>query len=137
MLKAIGEGLPPRVWAAYFRLICNGWMTARRFQGNRTCLFGCGGGHDSIEHFAHCPVVSHWLLENLGINPAPIGDELDHFLGMRIDDERDNTYMNTRIRWRLGHLCIVQGTQWGQASKLRDCQLGGGFRLLSPGRPRP
>ena len=98
MLKTIGEGLPPRVWAAYFRLICNGWMTARRFQGSGKCLFGCGNGHDSIEHFAQCPVVSHWLHENLGISPAPVGEEMDHFLGMRIDEERDDTHMNSRIR---------------------------------------
>ena len=73
-------------------------MTARRFQGSGKCLFGCCNGHDSIEHFAQCPVVSHWLHENLGISPAPVGEEMDHFLGMRIDEERDDTHMNSRIR---------------------------------------
>ena len=98
MLKAISNGLPPRAWAAYFRLICNGWVTARRFQSNDRCLFGSGSGHESIEHFAYCPVVAHWLHENLGIHSAPAGDELGHFFGMGIDDEKDITYMNSRIK---------------------------------------
>ena len=135
MLKTIGEGLPPRVWAAYFRLICNGWITARRFQGSGKCLFGCGNGHDSIEHFAHCPVVSHWLHENLGISPAPVGEEMDHFLGMRIDEERDDTHMNSRIRRGLATYALYKVHNGVRHQSFGDARLGEVFAyFLQEGR---
>ena len=52
----------PRVQAATWKLIWNGWCTARRFQQRRcqknTCKLGCSKtAEDSIEHYVHCPVV--------------------------------------------------------------------------------
>ena len=50
---------PPRVSAAIWKTMWNGWTTARRFQRNADCLLCCGGvcGEDSIEHYAMCSVV--------------------------------------------------------------------------------
>jgi hypothetical protein len=54
--------VPPRVCAAVFRTIFNGWCTARRFQRVGTpgdkCWLGCNpGSHDSIEHYCRCEIV--------------------------------------------------------------------------------
>ena len=52
----------PRVHAATFTTLWNGWCTHRRFQNRRLrtnlCLFRCGGeAEDSLEHYCRCPVV--------------------------------------------------------------------------------
>jgi hypothetical protein len=52
----------PRVHAAAFTTLWNGWCTHRRFQrrhlDTNVCLFKCGGGaEDSLEHYCRCPVV--------------------------------------------------------------------------------
>lgn len=52
----------PRVHAAVFTTMWNGWCTHRRFQQRRkasnACLFLCGGGaEDAVEHYCRCPVV--------------------------------------------------------------------------------
>ena len=97
MLKTLSEKLPPRVWHAYFRLLCNGWVTGRRFQRSCDCSFGCRHGEDSIQHFASCPVVCNWIHANLGIRRAPVGEELDHFLGLRIENDEATIYNNTYV----------------------------------------
>lgn len=61
-MKALSKVVPPRVSAAVFRGIWNGWVTHRRFQkrsaSSNTCVFLCGGAaEDSIEHYCRCPVV--------------------------------------------------------------------------------
>ena len=52
----------PRVVAAVWRTLFNGWTTARRFQAQGQCLLGCRGPfqEDSIEHYAHCGVVRNF-----------------------------------------------------------------------------
>lgn len=41
LLAHLARVAPPRVWAAQFRLLCNGWCTARRFQQCLGCRLGC------------------------------------------------------------------------------------------------
>ena len=41
-LDAISSLVNPRVLSSYIRLLCNGWMTSRRFQGRAFCPFRCG-----------------------------------------------------------------------------------------------
>ena len=64
----------PRVHAAVFKTLWNGWCTHRRFQrrhwASNICFFKCGdscsistscsssrGAEDSLEHYCRCPVV--------------------------------------------------------------------------------
>ena len=52
----------PRIRAAVFRGLWNGWVTHRRLQKRKVssnrCVFLCGGAaEDSIEHYCRCPVV--------------------------------------------------------------------------------
>jgi len=52
----------PRIRAAVFRSLWNGWTTHRSFQKRKVssnrCVFLCGGAaEDSIEHYCRCPVV--------------------------------------------------------------------------------
>jgi hypothetical protein len=54
--------VPPRVHAAVFTTLWNGWCTHRRYQkrhlSSNRCIFGCGSrGEDSIEHYCRCPIV--------------------------------------------------------------------------------
>jgi len=58
MLKWLGKEVPPRIWAAVWRALWNGWATRRRTQGRHgldACAF-CDSeyGDDSLEHYAHC-----------------------------------------------------------------------------------
>ena len=65
--------VPPRVMAAVIRTWWNGWVTARRFQqrcGSR-CIFGCGAGEDSVEHYSMCKVLWAFSAGFLGMQPAP------------------------------------------------------------------
>jgi len=49
----------PCVKAAVLKTLLNGWCTTRRFQGQQQgCLFHCGSGEDSIEHYLCCSSVS-------------------------------------------------------------------------------
>ena len=78
--KVISETLPPRVLAAYLRVVCDGWCTRRRFQGLGRCRFGCGYDADEIKHYASCTVIREGLRRHFGILPATRGWELDCFL---------------------------------------------------------
>ena len=62
-LQHLSKLVPPRVHAAVFRTIFNGWCTRRRFQqrnaASNLCVFKCGNSaEDSLEHYCRCPVVS-------------------------------------------------------------------------------
>ena len=52
---------PPRVQAANFRSLFNGWVTSRRFQQrfDGGCVFQCGGD-DAVKHYLHCPFLHSW-----------------------------------------------------------------------------
>ena len=78
VMVEVGRTSSPRVMAAYLRTICNGWCTKRRYQSHGLCAFDCGGGEDSLEHFARCPKVrsmigacSEWQLTT---GPAALDD---------------------------------------------------------------
>ena len=81
VLRSLSSSAPPRVWAAVFKTLCNGWVTARRFQSRGSCLFGCAA-EDSIEHYARCKVVAGFFEKHAGVCPAPGGDKLAEFLGL-------------------------------------------------------
>merc|ERR1712194_282161 len=67
---------PPRVAAAYLRVVFNGWTTCRRMRhanaacqsGFGRCLFGCERGADSLEHYSVCGVVWQFIS-----SPRPAG----------------------------------------------------------------
>ena len=57
-----GKLVPPRVQAAVFTTLWNGWCTHRRFQKrsstDNVCRFKCSStSEDSLEHYCRCPVV--------------------------------------------------------------------------------
>jgi hypothetical protein len=61
-LVQLASLVAPRVHAAVFTSLWNGWCTHRRFQRRHwptnVCLFHCGGkAEDSLEHYCRCPVV--------------------------------------------------------------------------------
>jgi len=69
-LQRLPQLVPPRVCAAMWRLIFNGWCTPRRFQGRHLavnhCVLGCGGeAEDSIEHYCCCPALQDSLKAKL------------------------------------------------------------------------
>ena len=61
-ITRLAKLVTPRVHAAVFKTLWNGWCTHRRFQrrhlDTNACLFQCGGGaEDSLEHYCRCTVV--------------------------------------------------------------------------------
>ena len=67
----------------------NRWCTARRFQEDGTCVFGCPGeAQDSIEHYAHCPSQVSFARTKLHI-PAEHSGSLQAFmcLNKNVDDD--------------------------------------------------
>ena len=71
-LIGVSRLVPPRVWAAVYRALQNGWVTGRRMQRGAACLFACGGGEDSMTHYAFCPRVACFCRARLGLaQPAP------------------------------------------------------------------
>ena len=94
----------PRVVAAVIRTWHNAWCTRRRYQegyGSR-CIFGCGKGEDSIEHYACCGRIAEWSRRALGL-PGE-GESIEvrrrHFLLLNGEDTDDNEM--TRAALRLG-----------------------------------
>ena len=79
-LNALPKLVAPRVCAAVFRTIFNGWCTERRFKrrhlpSNR-CVLGCGGeAEDSIEHYCCCPPIVAQLQKKFHIR-VPTGQLL-------------------------------------------------------------
>ena len=62
VLLHISKETPPRVHAAVFRTLFNGWCTSRRFQKRHSsanhCVFRCSAtAEDSLEHYCRCPIV--------------------------------------------------------------------------------
>ena len=62
-LQMLSTLLTPRVNAAVFKTIWNGWCVPRRFQKRHSaadhCLLGCDGdAQDCIEHYCRCPAVT-------------------------------------------------------------------------------
>ena len=71
-LQRLPKLVPPRVCAAVFRTVFNGWTTHRRFQQRHLktniCLLGCQGqAEDSIEHYCRCPALQYVLRTRLKV----------------------------------------------------------------------
>jgi len=49
----------PKIAAAFLRTLWNGWLTGRRFQIFRGCMFCCGefSHEDSLEHYSSCATI--------------------------------------------------------------------------------
>jgi len=83
-LQRLPDLVAPRVCAAVFRTIFNGWVTHRRFdkrqhQENR-CMLGCvGEAEDSIEHYCRCPALQQVLCRRLRVS-VPCGKGLSFWV---------------------------------------------------------
>ena len=84
-LPLLGKLVSPRVHAALFKALWNGWTTSARFQINSKCVLGCSEavdalGHpiaeDRIEHYVGCP-FTRWLMSKVGLHPFSASKE--HF----------------------------------------------------------
>ena len=80
MLSGLARLVPPRVWACISRALCNGWMTGRRMQRAAPCVFGCGAGEDSLEHYSCCGRVAAFGRRRLGLAQPPPAERLSSFL---------------------------------------------------------
>ena len=93
-LQALRRRVPPRVWAATWRTLWNGWATSRRTQGARGlagCMFRCSDeAPDSIEHYASCPRLHEVTGRRLGLPRAASPDaRLAAFLGLDFRADSD------------------------------------------------
>ena len=70
-LAIIQKLTTPRVQAAAFRTLWNGWTTASRFQRCAACVLGCSpSAEDRIEHYAHCPFFSDLVKGWMGLRAS-------------------------------------------------------------------
>ena len=108
-----------RVSLVLLRTWLNGWCTARRFQVQESaCLFRCEPGtrqgcNDSIEHYAHCPVVRQFAHETLSLPPHTVGNVLG-FLCLHANIDCD-----TRLVQHLLLYAVYTAT-----NRLRRCAAG-------------
>jgi hypothetical protein len=79
-LAVLGNQVPPRVVATVIRCLCNGWITARRFQRSGSCILGCVDAEDSIEHYALCPAFHSLCFKHLAISRPSHQQALEDFL---------------------------------------------------------
>ena len=108
VLDATAGVVNPRVISAYLRLICNGWITGRRFQRQAFCSFSCGVQEDSIEHFAKCSAVASYFRTFLGLQRPDVGLELDHFLCMDLScDLRTQAGVGEELFGRICRLRVL------------------------------
>ena len=75
-LQELSSLVGPKVRAAMFRSLFNGWCTERRFQRRwgpkNTCMLSCGGGaEDSFEHYCRCPCTLQVLQSKLHVSLHP------------------------------------------------------------------
>ncbi|CAK0904154.1 unnamed protein product, partial [Prorocentrum cordatum] len=86
-LQALRRRFPPRVWAATWRTLWDGWASSRRTHGRiglAGCMFRCSpAAADSIEHYANWPVLHEAADAVLRLpRPESPGDRLAAFLGL-------------------------------------------------------
>lgn len=114
----------PRVMAAYFRTLWNGWATSRRMRtmagrdgGTGICLL-CGNGQDSLEHYSHCSVFWDFCSKarprGLGLNPMARSRETFFLLqdGMSAED---------KVRMAVGLYALFQTITFASTSGMKDC----------------
>ena len=112
IMARLSNLVAPRVQAAYWRTVCNGWCTSRRFGGLDTCRFGCAELADDITHYARCPVVASWADGVALLARAPTELALAFFLCMATEalDIRFTTVIDTDVdilKRRAWHLYSV------------------------------
>ena len=78
----LAERVPPRVFAAALRTICNGWVARRRFHQVGRCVLGCPQGEDSIKHYTVCSCFHGLCQRHLGLGQPPRSRCLGDFLGV-------------------------------------------------------
>ena len=103
-LRSLRGRVQPRAHAASIRVICNGVLTARRFQQDawaRGCQLGCPQAEDALEHYARCPCLRAVARTSLGLD-LPVGDFRAAFFfgGPRVHDE-------TALRPRWQRMALV------------------------------
>ena len=61
LLRGLAGDVPPRVWFATFRALCNGWVTGCRFGESGPCVFGRAQFADRLDTFLalHVPHGPH------------------------------------------------------------------------------
>ncbi len=65
--------MPLRAVAAVIRTWCDGWCSQRRFlTRGRCCVFGCGHGEDSAQHYIRCRVLHAFAVSGVRV-PARDG----------------------------------------------------------------
>eukprot|EP00973_Karenia_brevis_P035144 4848936-Karenia_brevis.AAC.1 len=64
-LHMIGKRMPPLLFIAAIRTICNSWNTARRFQQTSKCRLCSATAGDDIRHYLDCPAVHAHVLDKL------------------------------------------------------------------------
>ena len=81
-MKAVSTLLPPRVQACQFRTAFDGWVTGQGQQRRGTCVLGCPGCHDALDHYAMCPRFHDLCRRWLGLGRPPVDQCLADFLGI-------------------------------------------------------
>ncbi len=124
-ISTINKRCPARVAAAYLRTLLNGWCTERRMRtlnpgtaSKRGCVFGCGGGDDSIEHYAHCSMISQ-TLETYSSH----GLALDNFLLIGANQSSQAILLQARKLYAIyvAHGPFDMMAAIPQACPLKDC----------------
>ena len=82
LLRGLARNVPPRVWFATLKALCDGWTTHARFQRRRPCLFGCGAGEDSLHHYAFCRVVGDFACRRLHLGMPAAEHRVETFLAL-------------------------------------------------------
>ena len=71
----------PKVLSAVLRTWYNGWCTRQRFQGRCRCMFGCGFGADSVDHYISCSRLHRQGLRQLRLPTPPVFEDRGvHFM---------------------------------------------------------
>ena len=95
-LCRLNQVVAPRVCAAVFKFLWNGWVTSARFQKREAadcrCVLGCGGDGrpnalDAQNHYCHCPTVHKVWSSRLR---TTIPQERTFFTWLLANSELDN-----------------------------------------------
>ena len=103
-LHELSRLVGPKVRAAMFRSLFNGWCTERRFQRRwgpkNTCMLGCGGGaEDSFEHYCRCPCTLQVLESKLRVSLHPSKSISFFLINEYHCDIRDNLIASALINY--------------------------------------
>ena len=88
MFTVLKKLTPPRVVAAVWKTMWNGWTTGRRFQEiDHHCKLGCGSpyGGDSIEHYAFCAITIEVGVRFVGLQQTHYSRRLGNFVALGLN----------------------------------------------------